>query len=503
MARLQKIRDAGYNVVSIWGCEFRKLLRENPGLENELSSHPYVKNSPINIRDALYGGRTEATKTWYRVKEGEEIRYVDVISLYPYICKYGKFPVGHPKVYVGTDCPPDCLDREGIIKCKVLPPRKLYHPVLPYKSNSRLMFPLCSACADAMNQGDCTHSDEERCIVGTWVVDEVSKAVEMGYSLVDVFEFWEYNVTRFENGEGGLFAEYVNMFLKLKQESSGYPSWVHSEDDKDRYIEDYRRAEGIALDKASISKNAGQRTLAKLKLNSMWGKWAQNQNKTQTSLVTSEKEFYELLTSPGTEVQTLIFPNNDVAWVSWKYSEDNVAPGKNVNVAVAAYVTTQARLKLYEYLRTLGESVLYTDTDSCIFVQKVSESPKVKTGDYLGDLTDELEEFGSGSYIEEFVSGGPKNYAFSVFCPSTGKRTTKCKVKGITLNYENSKVINFTSLRHMILEDDTPLHVHNPKKIKRKHGGVVVSEPESKEYKVVFKKRRLTNNFDSFPYGYQ
>jgi hypothetical protein len=114
-----------------------------------------------------------------------------------------------------------------------------------------------------------------------------------------------------------------------------------------------------------------------------------------------------------------------------------------------------------------------------------------------------LKEFGSGSYREEFVSRGPKNYAFSVFCPSCGKRTTKCKVKGKTLNYENSKVINFNSLRRMILEDGTPLHVHNPKKIKRKHGGVVVSEPESKEYKVVFKKRRLTNNFASFPYGYQ
>jgi hypothetical protein len=48
-----------------------------------------------------------------------------------------------------------------------------------------------------MNQGDCKHADEERCIVGTWVVDEISKAVEMGYSVVDVFEFWEYSVTRF------------------------------------------------------------------------------------------------------------------------------------------------------------------------------------------------------------------------------------------------------------------------------------------------------------------
>ena len=55
------------------------------------------------------------------------------------------------------------------------------------------------------------------------------------------------------------FLEYVNMFLKLKQKSSGYPSWVQSDEDRDIYIEEYRRAEGIALDKASISENAGQR----------------------------------------------------------------------------------------------------------------------------------------------------------------------------------------------------------------------------------------------------
>ena len=152
------------------------------------------------------------------------------------------------------------------------------------------------------------------------------------------------------------------MFLKLKQESSGYSSWVQTEENEEKYIEDYRRAEGITLDKASISKNAEQRTLAKLKMNSMWGNWGQNQNKTQATIVNSEKEFYELLKSPGTEVTNLIFPNEEVAWVSWKYSEDNVTTGKNVNVAVAAYVTTQARLKLYGYLSKLGMSVLYCDT---------------------------------------------------------------------------------------------------------------------------------------------
>jgi len=97
-------------------------------------------------------------------------------------------------------------------------------------------------------------------------VDQVREAVDMGYGLVDEYEFWEHEVTCFDKdtNSGGLLSEYVNMFLKHRQESSGYPSWVQSEDDKDKNIEDYRRAEGIALDKASISKNAGQRTLAKL-----------------------------------------------------------------------------------------------------------------------------------------------------------------------------------------------------------------------------------------------
>jgi hypothetical protein len=105
-----------------------------------------IKNAPINNRDALYGGRTEDSKTYYRVKEGKVIQYVDVISLYPYICKYGKFSVGHPEVYVGADCPPDCVDREGIIKCKVLPPKELSSSFTiqkQFQTDVSLVFSLC------------------------------------------------------------------------------------------------------------------------------------------------------------------------------------------------------------------------------------------------------------------------------------------------------------------------------------------------------------------------
>ena len=108
----------------------------------------------------------------------------------------------------------------------------------------------------------------------------------------------------------------------------------------------------------------------------MWGKWAQNQNNTQTTIVDSEKGFYELLTSTGTEVTYLLLPKNDVAWVCWKYSEENVAAGKNFNMAVAAYITTQARFKLYEYLSELGDSGFYCHTESVVYVQKDNDPQK-------------------------------------------------------------------------------------------------------------------------------
>jgi hypothetical protein len=134
-------------------------------------------------------------------------------------------------------------------------------------------------------------------------------------------------------------------------------------------------------------------------------------------------------------------------------------------------------------MRVMDRIVTYCDTDSLIYIRKPGEAPKVKTGDYLGDVTNELEEFGQGSYITEFVSGVPKNYAFSVLCLWTETHKTRCKEKSITLNYNTSKVVNFDSLRKMVKEDPTSVDVHNPKKFKRKHGGRVISAPESKGIK--------------------
>jgi len=60
----------------------------------------------------------------YKPKEGEKIKYIDICSLYPFVCKYGKFPIGHPEVIVGHEkCSQFDLNKiDGLIKCDILPP---------------------------------------------------------------------------------------------------------------------------------------------------------------------------------------------------------------------------------------------------------------------------------------------------------------------------------------------------------------------------------------------
>jgi len=104
-------------------------------------------------------------------------------------------------------------------------------------------------------------------------MDKVRLAVEKGYRILEIYEVYEYQVIQYnpERGEGGLFVDYINTFLKLKLEASGYPGWVRSSEEEEQYVEAFWKNEGITLDRETIKSNAAKRGLAKLCLNSMWG----------------------------------------------------------------------------------------------------------------------------------------------------------------------------------------------------------------------------------------
>ena len=107
-------------------------------------------------------------------------------------------------------------------------------------------------------------------LLALWVSDELKTAVEKGYVIKQMYEVWHFKKTsRYDQQtkSGGIFTEYINTFLKLKQEASGWPEWCQTEDNRRQYINDYYEKEGIWLDPSKIRWNPGLRSLAKLMLN--------------------------------------------------------------------------------------------------------------------------------------------------------------------------------------------------------------------------------------------
>ncbi|KAG8235683.1 hypothetical protein J437_LFUL014027 [Ladona fulva] len=181
-------------VVEMWECTFDRLVRENGALYDFNKTNPLFTDSPIDPWDAFFGGRTNCVRMFHKA---------EVESL--------------------EECPPLKVV-EGLVKCMVVPPPSLYYPILPFRANGKILFPMCKTCALEENQGDCNHGDTDRSITGTWVSDEVKVAVREGYKVMKIHEVWHYTETSTYNpatGEGGLFREYIDCFLKMKQEARG------------------------------------------------------------------------------------------------------------------------------------------------------------------------------------------------------------------------------------------------------------------------------------------
>ena len=386
----------------------------------------------------------------------------------------------------------------------ILPPPGLYHPVLPHRQGGKLTFPLCAACVKQEvpkslheRTSICSHTDQERALTGTWCTPEIVKALSVGYQMIRIHEVWH-----FQTSKKGLFSNYVRQWLKVKQESAGYPDWADTPQKQQQYREAYLARENIELDPDLITPNPGRKATAKLMLNSFWGKFGENLDKSQVTAVSTPAQLFDMVEVQPIQIQQIRICNSDLLEVVHKQPPEEILDNGKRNIFVASFTTCHARLKLYESLETLQEQVLYFDTDSVIYSHKAGQ-PKIELGDFLDDMTDELR----GDTITEFVSGGPKNYGYTT---AAGKLC--CKVRGFTLNVRGSRQLNYDIMkRNVLAEIDDPLDeprttdVVNPHFFTRNPATKRIKViPRTKRYALVFDKRVLKPaTYQTLPYGYQ
>ncbi|CAF1035618.1 unnamed protein product [Brachionus calyciflorus] len=346
------INSINGELVEIWECEWDRLINEDVELKKLLNRQILKKN--------LSRGRNE------------KIRYKDFTSLYRAVQKYCRYPVGHPNIITEN--------LELFWNYKII--------------NNKLVFTLCQACAEE-NMSKCEHSVERRCFEGTWISLEIEDALDQGYEIVEIYEVWPWEKTALYNKEtksGGLFSDYVDMFLKGKQESDGFPDSAKTREEKELYIRNYFEREGILLDIDKIEYNKGLRSVMKVLLNSFWGRFGMNTNKTQYSLISHPDEWFEMISNDQYIIHDVDFSHSNFIQVFYSIDDDMHDGGIHKS--------------------KIGERVVYFDTDSIIYLSRDGEyEPEV--GDYLGEFADEVKKKGA-DHIVEFISARPKNYAYKL-----------------------------------------------------------------------------------------
>ena len=174
----------------------------------------------------------------------------------------------------------------------------------------------------------------------------------------------------------------------------------------------------------------------------------------QTKYVTEVSEFYKLLLDDKLDSLNIQFVNDEMVQMTYNFKDQFVNNSKNTNIYNVCFTTSHARLMLYNKLDYLQEKVLYFDTDYIIYVDDGTKN--VKTGNMLGDMTDEL----SGKGITNFVSTGPESYSFKY-----GKNEEKSAIKGFTLNHENGSLLNHESLSKNVKKQIREITIANESKI--------------------------------------
>ena len=235
------------------------------------------------------------------------------------------------------------------------------------------MFSLCRTCCEsessAWQREECKHADSERAFTSVFVTAELDEALRYGYQVLDCTSVLHYSTQ-----ETGLFASYINSWLKIKQERSGKPDHVQTDADMEQYVKDYFEREQIQLNPELISKNEGLRYISKLMLNSLWGKLSQRPNLDQTEIVSTYAQLIALVGDERKEVFAADIVHEDSVIATWRWKDMLDSRAGKTSPAIASFVTAWARLELHKLIMKVEQvrpnRCYYADTDSLIYAHE-------------------------------------------------------------------------------------------------------------------------------------
>lgn len=423
-------------------------------------------------RAALRGGRTENKVLYYECKPDEKIVALDVVSLYPSVqINFDDLPIGVPTKHVFDDrfLPCTCKrmstenycncsrsfkehdwkyqkmissgemvihDRQplgfigwfGVVCVDLLPPDNLLHPVLILYDNER------KKCISTLEP-----EKHKMIFINT---PSFHKCLEMGYKVLKVYSFHEYQ-------KKNLFKEpTLDLFLeKLK-----YSFNVPSEEKRVELLKQYsiygqKFCKKLEDSFDSWEKSGSRRFIAKIALNSVWGKHAQRNRMVENFLFNPNcKDNLLEFKAKMTDVHK---GNRKMCGYKrlGKYDMVSTAQigGKSdihgQYLPAASFIPEYGRLIYYEKADKLQMSFLYGDTDSNYSKMNINEivvsneMPGGWSQDYPDKRCIAITAFGAKTYALLFDDG-----------------SEVVKTKGVSLCRAVGGILNFASMKKMALD---------------------------------------------------
>ncbi len=379
------------------------------------------------IRESLHGGRTDKRCNWIKIdQEGDSLEYDDFTSLYPSVQKTTvhetHYPVGIPEWgrWNGSTSNEELIEqmenKTGYLRISTKHLKFVTHPTLPY---------LGSWDEDAREQKLLfANIGHVRQVFG-W--PEILEAIVQGE--IEVTEIHE--TLLFDKGQ--VFDDYVDFFFSVK-------------------------------DEAEKSGNEGLRSLAKLLLNSLWGKLGQKSYPIREWISDAgRREFlWDKFSTGEYQLMSIVDKSETRVHVTYRMENDY---SNLVNTAchLAAFVSMWGRIILHrKVLAVHGARALYCDTDSGVIYLRKGETVSWK-GNGLGMLVSEIKKMVKkagykldlyDAAIVESVFVVPKTYGMIIEIKNkiTNEKTqfTKVICKGFEVSYANSKKVTYQAMKDLV-----------------------------------------------------
>ena len=444
-----QVKDVVYQYSCLWS-EFKK---SNPTEMTAMwtvtdldANRPLIRLVP---RATLRGGfieqyRLKFTKTDF---PNWSMHFADVNSLYSSIAIHNNFPVGKYKIllpehnfkkditYVNGEFLYKGQSMQGdAAHVKFLAPAKLNKPYLSYRLNDEYNFlALCKKCVTNKQASNCRHlKPSSRSFTSCYQVTDLSKAVSLGYEILDWYELHHYETRQ------PILKEFVQILGIEKIKNSNILN-NNSPIDQKTICENINTKmnlpQNLAIQNTPYLSNPAQKQLYKDMMNSFFGRFALHTNFKHHYFCRNLFEIQRLAAKDNCEISDILPISESVCEIELT-EPTKIKPNIEGCLYITSEINALARKFIYEkmeLIESVGGIIIGVDTDAISYALPPGVTDVLCYSDAFGDFKHVL---GSQSEILSFYSLGPRNYSITYDENNVEKHVIK--VKGLCTTSVNT-----------------------------------------------------------------